>query len=81
MYTLKHHQENKRTFHYRSATFELPVIVDKNGFVLEYPETIRKEILDRKKEFVVLHNKLCSFTLFLNFVPVESELLFIQEPI
>lgn len=38
MYTLKHHQEDNRTFHYRSATFESPVIVDKNGFVLEYPE-------------------------------------------
>lgn len=38
MYTLKHHQEDKRNFHYRSATFESPVIVDKNGFVLEYPE-------------------------------------------
>jgi len=38
MYTLKHHQEDNRTFHYRSATFESSIIVDKNGFVLEYPE-------------------------------------------
>jgi uncharacterized protein len=38
MYTLKHHLENKRNFHYRSATFESSIFFDKNGFVLEYPE-------------------------------------------
>ncbi|WP_137789239.1 putative glycolipid-binding domain-containing protein [Bacillus sp. E(2018)] len=37
MYTLKNHSDNKRTFHYRSGVFESPVIVDKDGFVLEYP--------------------------------------------
>lgn len=37
MYTLINDEET-RTFHYRSGTFESPVIVDKDGFVLEYPE-------------------------------------------
>ncbi|MGA4719802.1 putative glycolipid-binding domain-containing protein [Fictibacillus nanhaiensis] len=32
------HEDETRTFHYRSDTFESPVIVDKNGFVLDYPE-------------------------------------------
>jgi uncharacterized protein len=37
MYTLINDHENKRTYHYRSGTFESPVIVDEQGFVLEYP--------------------------------------------
>jgi uncharacterized protein len=50
MYT-RINDEEIRTFHYRSGSFESPVIVDKNGFVLEYPELfirrfyIHKEIL------------------------------------
>ncbi|MGA4722203.1 putative glycolipid-binding domain-containing protein [Fictibacillus nanhaiensis] len=43
MYTLKNCHENKRTFHYRSGTFESPVTVDKDGFVLEYPELFKRK--------------------------------------
>jgi uncharacterized protein len=43
MYTLRNDHENKRTFHYRSGTFESPVIVDVDGFVLNYPKLFKRK--------------------------------------
>ncbi|ANC77348.1 putative glycolipid-binding domain-containing protein [Fictibacillus phosphorivorans] len=41
MYTLIHDEEN-RTFHYKSGSFESPIIVDKDGFVIEYPKLFKR---------------------------------------
>ncbi|MBN3555686.1 putative glycolipid-binding domain-containing protein [Fictibacillus nanhaiensis] len=42
VYTLIHDEET-RTFHYSSRSFESPIIVDKNGFVIEYPELFKRK--------------------------------------